>query len=463
MPTTTHTTLDLKALRAAVRGTVIGPDDPSWTDATTILYGYLGGEPRVVVRPSDAADVAAAIGFARRAGIEIAVRSGGHSGAAHGTVADGLVIDVRDLDSLEIDAAARTATAGAGVTAGAYTAEAGKHGLATGFGDTGSVGLGGITTGGGVGYLSRRHGLTIDNLISAQVVTADGAIHDVDAEHEPDLFWAIRGGGGNVGVVTQFTYRLHDVPQVVGGMLMLPATADTVTEFMRLALDAPDELGLIANVMPAPPMPFVPQEHHGELVIFALMAWSGAEEAADSVLAPFRSLATPISDLLAPMPYSGLFPPEDPSYHPIATSVTGFARGFGRDEAETVLRTLSEAQSRPEVQMAVVQLRPLGGAIARMPGDATAYAHREWPIMFNVAAIVGAVPDLDAQRGWIGELASRIADGTPGAYVGFSIADDPGQVRAIYPGPTYDRLAAIKRAYDPDNVFRRNHNVPPTT
>ena len=465
MPSTTHTSLAAEALRStmrdAVRGTVIGPDDSAWSDTTSIFYSHTGSTPRLVVRPCDAADVAAAIGVAREQGLELAVRSGGHSVAGHSSVADGLVIDLRDLDSLEIDVEGRTATAGAGVTAGQYTTEVGKHGLATGFGDTGSVGLGGITTGGGVGFLSRRHGLTIDNLLAAEVVTADGTVHDVDAEHEPDLFWAIRGGGGNLGIVTRFTFRLHEVPQIVGGMLLLPATADTIAEFMRLALEAPDELGAIANVMPAPPMPFVPEDRRGELMILALMAYSGPVEDAERVLAPFRAIATPVADLLAPMPYAGLFPPEDPSYRPIAVSVTGFATGIDPQLARTVLDTLCTASSRPGVQMAVVQLRPLGGAIARVPGSATAYAHREWPVMFNVATLVGEVADLDAQHGWVTELAATIADGTPGAYVGFSIADDPEQVRAIYPGPTFDRLAVVKRTYDPDNVFHRNHNVPP--
>ncbi len=461
MPSTTHTSLAADALRDAVRGTVIGPDDPAWSDTTSIFYSYNGSAPRLVVRPCDAADVAAALRVARELGLEVAVRSGGHSVAGHSSVADGLVIDVRDLDSLEIDVDARIATVGAGVTAGHYTAEAGKHGLATGFGDTGSVGIGGITTGGGVGFLSRKHGLTVDNLVAAQVVTADGTVHDVDDDHEPDLFWAIRGGGGNLGIVTRFTFRLHEVPQIVGGMLLLPATAENVAEFMRLALEAPDELGAIANVMPAPPMPFVPEERRGELMILALMAYSGPVEDAERVLAPFRAIATPVADLLAPMPYAGLFPPEDPSYRPVATSVTGFATGFDSPTAQAVLETLCSATSRPGVQMAVVQLRPLGGAIARVPADSTAYAHRDCPIMFNVATIVGDVADLPAQHDWVAELAATIADGTPGAYVGFSIADDPEQVRAIYPGATYDRLAAVKRTYDPDNVFHRNHNVPP--
>jgi len=463
MPSTTHTTVDLDALRRAVRGAVIGPGDDAWPDATTIFYGHTGDEPRVVVQAADASDVAAAITYARQHGLGIAVRSGGHSVAGHGTVADGLVVDLRDLDCLEVDVAARTATAGAGVTAGHYTTEVGGHGLATGFGDTGSVGIGGITTGGGVGSLSRKHGPTIDTLLSAQGVTAHGTIHDVDADHEPDLFWAIRGGGGNVGVVTRFTYRLHEVPQIVGGMLLLPATAETVAEFMRLALDAPDDLSLIANVMPAPPMPFVPEERRGELVIFGLLAFAGPPEEADAVLAPFRAVATPIADLLAPMPYSGLFPPDEATFHRIATSGTGFARGFGRAEAQVTLDVLADAVSRPGVQMVAVQLRPLGGAIARVPADETAYAHRECPIMFNVACLVDDVARLDAHREWVSQLGATIANGTPGAYVGFSMADDPAQVRAIYPGATYERLSSVKRRYDPDNVFRRNHNVPPAT
>ena len=460
--TSTESDLTLDDLRARVSGTVLAPTDAGYEAARLIFSRHIDRRPAVIVRVADAADVATAIDFARRHGLEIAVRAGGHSGAGFGTIDDGLVIDVRGLDAIDIDHEAHTAWAGAGVTAGEYTQEVGAHGLATGFGDTGSVGIAGITLGGGLGFLSRKFGLTIDNLLAVELVTADGQVLHVDADQHPDLFWAVRGGGGNVGVVTRFQYRLHGVPEVVGGLFMLPATVDTIARFMELALAAPDELGAIVNVMPAPPMPFVPAEHHGKLVIMALMAYAGGPADADPVLAPFRAIATPLADLLAPMPYSRMFQPEDDSYHPVATSWTAYAERFDRDDAQLVVDTLTSRMGDPEVQMAVVQLRPLGGAIAGVSSDATAYAHRERAIMLNTAAIVSGVEALDAQKPWLRELAESLADGTPGAYVGFVV--DPGQDRIhdIYPGETYDRLAEVKRAWDPDGVFHHNHVVSST-
>lgn len=460
--TTTDPTITPDVLRRAVSGTVHEPGDPGFGDAHAIFYRHLDLAPRVAVTTTSAEDVAAAVTFAVEHGLEVAVRSGGHSGAGHGTVDGGLVIDLSGLDTIDVDVEARTVTAGTGATAGEVTAAVGEHGLAIGFGDTGTVGIGGITTGGGVGFLSRAQGLTVDNVLSAQVVTADGTIHEVDADHEPDLFWAVRGGGGNVGVVTRFTYRLHEVPQIVGGLLVLPATADTVAELVRVMQEAPEQLGAIVNVMPAPPMPFLPAELHGKLVIFALVSYAGSPEEAEPVLSRLRAVAPPIADLLAPMPYAGLFAAEEGAdYHPVATSTTGFAQEFGVADAARVIDELGARLADPGVQMTVVQLRPLGGAISRVAPDATAYAHREWPLMYNVAAIVDGVEHLAVQGEWIEALGAAISKGTPGAYVGFSLPDDADAVRRIYPGRTFDRLAAIKRTYDPDNVFHRNHNVPP--
>jgi FAD/FMN-containing dehydrogenase len=257
------------------------------------VYGGVDPRPAAIVKVADATDVAAVIAIARETGVPLAVRSGGHSGAGYGSVDDGIVIDVRALDSLDLDPVARTAWAGSGLTAGEYTAEAAKHGLATGFGDTGSVGLGGLITGGGVGYLVRKHGLTIDNLLAAEVVTADGQVRTVDDEHEPDLFWAIRGGGGNVGVVTRFKLRLHELDGVVGGMLILPATAKTVAGFIAAAEAAPEELSTIGNVMPCPPMPFVPEEHHGKVVILGMLAYEGGADDGESNRSPTRRCSRP--------------------------------------------------------------------------------------------------------------------------------------------------------------------------
>lgn len=464
--TSTHGSLTidherLRRLSDTVTGDVLTPGSDRFDDARLIFYRFLDRMPAVIVRPRDPSDVVAAIAFARDSGLEIAVRGGGHSGAGHGSVDDGLVIDVRDLDSIEIDPEARTAWVGGGATAGAVTAAVGEHGLVIGFGDTGSVGVGGITLGGGAGFLSRTHGLTIDNLLAVEVVTADGRVVVADEANHPDLFWALRGGGGNFGVATRFKFRLRPLQQVVGGMLMLPATADTIAEFVRLAQAAPEELNTMVNVMPAPPMPFLPEEQHGQLVLMALMTYAGSAEAAEPVLAPFRALATPLADLLREIPYAGMFQPDPDDYHPIAVVRNGYARSFDRGDAQLLLDTLSKQVASPEVQMALANLRVLGGAVSRTSREATAYAHREWPLMVNVAAIVSSPDALDAQAPWLEVLQASLSDGTPGAYVNFVGDEGPDRIHDIYPADTYARLARVKAQWDPDNVFHVNHTVPP--
>jgi FAD/FMN-containing dehydrogenase len=454
--TTRQAPLSIEQLRDAVRGRVIAPDDGDYDAARTIMYGGLDQRPAAIVQVADADDVARVIGTARETGLELAVRCGGHSAAGHSSTDGGIVIDVRDLTGLDIDAANKTAWAGSGLTAGEYSTAAAEHGLATGFGDTGSVGIAGITLGGGVGYLGRKHGLTIDNLLAAEVVTADGHVLVTDAESHPDLFWAIRGGGGNFGVVTRFKFRLHDVSRFVGGMFVLPATADTVAGFVAAAEAAPEELSTIGNVMPCPPLPFVAEEHHGSLVIFAMLAYAGEVEAAQAALAPFRALATPLADMVRPSTYPEMFPPEDPDYHPTAVSRTMFIDRVDRPVAETIMRFLEAS----DASMRVAQLRVLGGAIARVPADATAYAHRASRIMVNVAAFYEG-DDKPIREAWVAEFSAALNQGDSGAYVNFVGDEGEARVRAAYPGATWDRLARIKAEYDPDNLFRRNQNILP--
>ena len=300
----------------------------------------------MIVRAADAADVSRVITLARETGIELAVRSGGHSPAGHGASEGGIVLDLSSMRGLEIDAERRTAWAETGLTAGEYSTAAGAHGLATGFGDAGTVGLGGITLGGGIGFLVRKHGLTIDDLLAAEVVTADGELLRVDAENHPDLFWAIRGGGGNFGVATRLQFRLHEVDTIVGGMLFLPATPDVLAAFIAEAEAAPEELSTIANIMPAPPLPFLAPEHHGRLVVMAMLVYAGDLEAGERAIAPFRALATPVADMVRPMPYPEMYPPGDESYRPVAVTRTLFTDSVELRTAETILSG-SSARPRP--------------------------------------------------------------------------------------------------------------------
>jgi FAD/FMN-containing dehydrogenase len=442
---------------AHLNGRVIRPGDPAYDQARTVFYGGIDRRPAMIVRVQDPVDVADAVGLARETGSELAVRSGGHSLAGHGVSDGGIVVDVSDMRGLDIDVKRRTAWAETGLTAGEYTTAAATLGLATGFGDTGQVGIGGITLSGGLGFLLRKHGLTIDNLLAAEVVTADGEVLRVDAETHPDLFWAIRGGGGNFGVATRFQFRLHDVGTVLGGFLVLPATPEVITSFVAEAEAAPEELSTIANVMPAPPAPFVPPEHHGRLVVMAMLAYTGKVAAGQRAIAPFRALATPIADLLRPMPYPQIFPQAQDGFHPVAAARTMFLDSIDRSGAEAIVEGLQAATA----PMAVTQLRVLGGAMARVPADATAFAHRESRILANVAAMYERPEERPVHQAWVDGLAAELRQGETGAYVGFLGDEGEERVRAAYPGGSWERLQAVKARYDPTNLFRLNQNVPP--
>jgi FAD/FMN-containing dehydrogenase len=446
-----------RRLRAAVDGQVISPGDAAYDQARTPFYGGFDRRPQAIVRPRNATEVAQVVTLARETGLELAVRSGGHSVAGHSISDGGIVCDLSAMKGLELDPGRRTAWAEAGLTTGEYTTAAAAHGLATGFGDTGSVGIGGITLGGGVGYLVRKHGLTIDDLLAAELVTAEGRLVCADAETNPQLFWAIRGGGGNFGVATRFQFRLHEVSTVVGGMLLLPATAEVIAAFVAEAEAAPDELSTIANVLPAPPLPFVPPEHHGRLMVMAMLCHAGEVEAGQRAVAPFRALATPVADLVRPMPYPEMYPPEDPAFHPTAVSHTMFVDAADQGVAETIVASLAAS----DAPMRAVQLRVLGGAMARVPADATAFAHRGSRIMVNLAAFYDGPADRAVREAWVADLAAALQQGDDGAYVGFLGDEGEAGVRRAYPGATLERLAAVKARYDPTNLFHSNQNIPP--
>lgn len=456
--------MSLPQLQATIQGRVITPDHAEYDKARTVFYNGLDRRPALIVRVANATDVSHVVSLARETGLPLAIRSGGHSAAGHSVVEGGIVLDLSEMKGLEIDDEQRTAWAETGLTAGEYTAAAGRHGLATGFGDTGSVGIGGITLGGGVGFLVRKYGLTIDDVLAAEIVTADGQIRQVDADTHPDLFWAIRGGGGNFGVVTRFKFRLHEVATIVGGMLILPATADTLRAFVAQAEAAPEELTTIANVMTAPPMPFLPAEVHGKLVIMAYMVYAGKVgdpgtiAAGEHAIAPFRALATPLADMVRPMPYPQLYPPEEAGYHPIAASRTMFIDAVDERATNVIFEYLRASTA----QMAVAQIRVLGGAMARVPADATAFAHRTRKIMANVAALYTNPGEAARHEAWTTQFTAALCEGSaPGVYVNFLGNEGEARIREAYPAATWNRLAAIKARYDPTNLFRLNQNIAP--
>jgi FAD/FMN-containing dehydrogenase len=441
-----------------IAGRVVTRDDPDYDQIRTVFYGTIDRRPSVIVRVANAEDVQHVVAMARDEKRELAIRSGGHSPVGHSSTDGGIVIDLREMSAIDIDAEARMAWVETGATALQVTGALSKHGLAIGFGDAGSVGVGGITLGGGIGFLVRKFGMTIDSVLAAEIVTADGRLRRVDSQHEPDLFWALRGGGGNFGVVTRILFRLSPLPRFTGGMLILPATPETIAAFSAAALAAPDELSTIANVMRAPPMPFLPAGVHGRLVILASMAFAGEDDAAARALAPFRAIAAPLADMVKPVPYVTMYPPEDRNQRPTLIVRTMFLNSV--DTKTTGI--IHEYLSRSHPTMRVAQLRVLGGAMSRVPADATAFAHRSKSILINVSAFYDGDADRDVQRAWVTEFAGAIQPRDEGAYVGFLGDDGRERILSAYPGRTWERLVSVKSKYDPTNLFRLNQNIAPT-
>jgi FAD/FMN-containing dehydrogenase len=287
-------------------------------------------------------------------------------------------------------------------------------------------------------------------------VTADGEVVRASEESEPDLFWAIRGGEGNFGVATRFQYRLHEISEIVGGMLVLPASPEVITGFLAAAEAAPEELSTIANVMLAPPMPFIPEEAHGQPILIGLMAYVGPVDQGDGVIAPFRALGEPYADMVRPMRYPELY--EGPEQEAgLASGRNFFADSLEPAAAETILEELPKSTA----MMNAIQLRVLGGALGRVPNDATAFAHRDRGLFVNVAAMYADAAEKDTHDAWVRGLAGTIGKDGSGGYVGFMGDEDEETLRAAYPGGTWERLQGLKRRYDPDNLFHLNHNIPP--
>src|SRR3954470_24390655 len=399
-------------LRAALTGEVTGPGDSGYDEARGVFFKGIDRRPAAVAHVANAGDVARAIPFARENDLPLAVRSGGHSRAGYGTTDGGLVIDLSGMKAIDIDTDAKTVWVETGNTAAEFTKATGEHGLVTGLGDSGSVGIGGITLAGGIGFLIRRNGLTIDDLLAAEVVTADGQVIQTSEQSEPDLFWAIRGGEGNFGIATRFQLRLHEISEIVGGMMILPATPELITGFIEAASAAPEELSTIANVMLAPPMPFVPEEAHGKPVLMGLFAYTGPLDRGDEVIAPFRALAEPFADMVRPMRYPELY--EGPEQEAQLASGTNF---FADSLEPGVVEAIFEQLPQSTAMMKAVQIRVLGGALERVPKDATAFAHRERQVFVNVAAMYADPAEKDTHDAWVSGLADSLGDRAAGGYV----------------------------------------------
>jgi len=447
-------------LRAAFHGDVVAPHDPEYESARLVVNAAVDRRPALIVRPADSADVALTVSLARTEGLELAVRGGGHSFAGHGTSDGGLVLDMSGMRALHVDPQRRIAWAQAGLTAGQYTAEAAKRGLTTGFGDTGSVGIAGLTLGGGIGWLVRKHGLTIDDLLGVELVTADGERLRTDFERHPDLFWALRGGGGNFGVVTRLEYRLHEIDTVVGGMLVLPASPGIVGAFLAAADDAPDELSTIAILARLPPLPFVPEEHHGRLALMVRVAFAGQLKHGHHALAPLRALGTPLADAITPMPYQQLYPAEGPGPGRLRRATRSMFIDHFTEHVESTV--FDRVQAGPSA-MSAVEIRVLGGAMARVPADATAFSHRQCRLMVTFGAGYQDQAQAASHEAWVADSLAAMRPASHGVHVSFLADEGTARVHEAYPADTYQRLAVIKRRYDPTNLFHVNQNIAPKT
>ena len=460
--TTIDTSLDAEAvgaLRAGLSGQLVLPSDETYDTAREQFSFRDDPHPTAIIRAKSENDVALAVTFARSQGLPIAVRSGGHALSAVKIIDGAALICVSQMTQVTVDPQSRTARIQPGATSHMIAAAAHEHGLAISTGDTGSVGMGGLATGGGIGFMVRAYGLTVDNILSARVVTADGSVLVASPVEHPDLFWAIRGGGSNFGVVTEFTVRLAMVDQILGGVLVLPATADVISGFLSHGPDAPDDLTLIGNVMHCPPMPFVAPEDIGKPVLAIIVCWTGDPEDGQAALAPFRALAEPLVDLINPMPYPGLYQFTDVQSGRHAAHIRNmFADQIGPASIDAIISGLDRAP----LPFSIIQLRPVGGAMARVDPDATAFAHRDQRYFVS---ILGAWfdPEDDGSRSgaWVEEIWGAIKGEGRGAYVNFLQDEGAERTRDAYGKTTYERLSRVKQMYDPENVFRHNQNIPP--
>jgi FAD/FMN-containing dehydrogenase len=451
--------LDLVELAARLRGRLITAASPEYDEARRVINFTVDRHPLAIVRATDAQDVAEAVTYARDQALPLTVRSGGHSLATLSVIEDAIVIDLSQMAGISIDPETRIAHVQPGATSGDLATAAQAHGLALSTGDTHSVGFGGLTTGGGIGFMVRSYGLTIDNLLAAQVVTAAGEIVTTSVDERPDLFWAIRGGGGNVGIVTEFVFRLAPVAQILGGEMLLPATREVLRGYLDYATAAPDDLTTIANLLYAPPAPHVPQDRVGELVLSILVCWTGDVAAGERAIAPLRALAEPVADAIAPMPYPEIYRFTAHQAEPHAASIRMmFADELSDESLDAALAAMERASS----PFSLIQFRGLGGAMARVPDDATAFAHRQRRYFVAIIALwLDPSEDEAKHAAWTAALWQAIRHERCGVYVNFLEREGLERVKEAYPPATYDRLAAIKQRYDPGNLFRFNQNIVP--
>ena len=454
----------VSGLRDALRGEVIVPGDDGYDRARRVWNGSIDRYPALVARCRGGADVLAAVRFAGDHGLPLAVRGGGHNVAGTGTCDDGIVVDLSLMKLARVDAAARTALAAPGLRWGELDLQTQRFGLAVPGGIVSTTGIAGFTLGGGIGWLHRAFGYTVDNLVAADVVTADGRLVRADAKVNPDLYWALRGGGGNFGIVTMFEYALHAVgPDLLAGLVLYRAEdlAPVVRGYRDLMATAPDELTLFLVLRQAAAAAYLPAEMHGRPVVAIVGCFAGPPEAGARAMAPLRDLAEPVADLMTVRPYL--------EFQSISDG--WWTEGFGNywkaeyltGISDSALDVLAEYLDGITSPLSDFKVNALGGAAGRVPEDDTAVAHRDAPFVLNINARWPLTDAPDRHIAWARDLWEAMRPySAGGSYVNFLADEGADRVRAAYGEATYRRLVTVKNAYDPDNLFRLNQNIPPS-
>jgi FAD/FMN-containing dehydrogenase len=451
------------AFRQTLRGNLCLSQEAGYDEARTIWNAMIDRHPGAVVRCRGAADIIRAVRFAREHGLLLAVRGGGHNIAGNAVCEGGLLIDLSPMRSLRVDPVRRTARMEPGATLGEFDREAQAFGLATPLGINSTTGVAGLTLGGGFGWLSRKFGLAADNLISADVVTAEGELVQASATENPDLFWALRGGGGNFGVVSSFEFQLHPVgPMVLSGLIVHPfaRTKELLTGYRQVASKAPDELTVWVVLRQAPPLPFLPAEVHGKEILVFAVCYTGDEADGKRALEPLRALGNPIADVIGMQPYAAWQTAFDPLLTPGAYN---YWKSHNFVElSDGLLDTLASYAATLPTAECEIFIGQLGGATSRVAVDATAYPHRNANFVMNVHTRWREPADERRSIDWARRLFAETAPhATGGVYVNFMPEDETDRVSSAY-GANYARLAALKAKYDPGNLFRLNQNVLPS-
>jgi FAD/FMN-containing dehydrogenase len=454
--------LAVDSLAAALRGELIRPRDPAYEQHRRVWNGSIDRHPALIARCAGVADVKASIRFARQHGLLVAVRGGGHSFPGYSVCDDGMVIDLSLMKGIRIDPHARTARVQAGVLLGELDRETQELGLAVTAGIVTHTGVAGLTLGGGLGWLHRKYGLTIDNLLSVDVVTADGELVTAGEAHHPDLFWGLRGGGGNFGIVTEFEFRLHPVgPEVFAGAVFWPMEeAPQVLRFYRdWVADCPDELMTIVVQRRAPDLPVVPRDVVGRHVIAVAACHCGPVDDGERTLRPLRSFGRPVLDLCQAKPYLAHQSMFDPSY---PHGWHYYVRACDVAElTDDVISIVADHGRRIVSPISSIALWQMGGAVARVGEDDTAFNGRDAGFTFNINGNSMTPDGFDAERQWARAYWAALAPYHTGVYVNFLMDEGVERVRQAYGPAKHDRLMALKRRYDPDNVFRLNQNIAP--